>query len=137
MEDKTPQTDMVRTFLRAQIIYNNELTVVDCLVKNISASGAKVSVSETVSVPAEFDLCIPQKNKTYHARMVWRDTTMMGVEFVTTETPAKQTEPEIQSDIIEARIRKLEIQNAELKIRVRHLCKRLENLGQDPALNTF
>jgi len=137
MEGQARPFGMVKTFLRAQIIYNNELTVIDCLVKSISASGAKVSVSESLSVPAEFDLCIPQKNKTYRSRMVRRDATTIDVAFILTETQADQTQPEIQSDIVAARIRKLEIQNAELKIRIRDLSKRLVNLGQDPDSSAF
>jgi hypothetical protein len=137
MEDKARHSDMIRTFLRAQIIYNNGLTTIDCLVKNISSTGAKIAISESMSVPAEFDLCIPQKNKTYHARMAWRDASAIGVDFIFLETQVQQPEPEAQSDIIAARIRKLELQNAELKIRVRDLSKRLESLGQDPDLSVF
>jgi len=137
MEEKASRTDMVKTFLRAQIVYNNGLTTIDCLVKSISSAGAKVAISDSLSVPAEFDLCIPQKNKTYRSRMLWRDTTTIGVEFILTETQAEPSEPEIKSDLVAARIRKLEIQNAELKIRIRDLCKRLENLGQDPDFIVF
>ena len=30
----------VRSFLRAQIIFNNRMTTIDCIIKNISPSGA-------------------------------------------------------------------------------------------------
>jgi hypothetical protein len=137
MEDRTHRSEMIKTFLRAQIIYNNGLMTIDCLVKNISSTRAKVVVSESISVPTEFELCIPQKNKTYLARITWRDASAMGVEFALQETQAEKPELEMQSDIIAARIRKLEIQNAEFKIRVRDLSRRLESLGQDPDLSVF
>jgi hypothetical protein len=126
------RSERVKSFLRAQILYNNRMTTVDCLVKNISADGAKIEVAQTTSIPDAFDLYIPQKSKTYHARMAWRDATSIGVSFVAadSDTPAEN----IASDTQSLRLRALEMQNAELKARIRDLSKRLEDLGQDPEL---
>jgi hypothetical protein len=137
MVENAHRSDMVRTFLRAQITYNHGLTTIDCLVKNISSTGAKLALSESISIPAEFDLCIPQKNKTYRARMACRDATAIGVEFILPDVPSQKVEPRAESDLVAARIRKLEIQNAELKTRVRDLSHRLEKLGQDPDFSVF
>ena len=76
------QDERVRSFLRARILFNNHNTTVECIVKNISASGAKIDVNNSISIPSEFDLDIPQKGKIYRAKMMWRDTVSIGVSFV-------------------------------------------------------
>jgi len=127
------RTERIKSFLRAQILFNHRMTTVDCLIKNISAGGAKIDVDQTASIPAEFEIYIPQKNKTHKARMIWRDAHAIGVEFMAAESQGitDETQPDIQG----LRLRALEMQNSELKIRVRELSKRLEDLGQDPELS--
>ncbi|MEJ0052326.1 MAG: PilZ domain-containing protein [Methylovirgula sp.] len=120
-------TERVRSFLRAQIVFNNRMTTIECIIKNYSAAGAKIALNDTLTVPTEFDVYIPAKHRNHHARLVWRDKDSIGVNFVeagaavATKTPAD-------------RLRELELQNAELKSRVRELSKRLEDLGQDPNI---
>jgi hypothetical protein len=66
--------------------------------------------------------------------MIWRDATSMGVEFEVAETEELPAQDAASSDTQALRIRALEMQNMELKTRVRELSKRLEDLGQDPDL---
>ncbi len=124
-------TDRVRSFLRAQIVFNNRMTTIECIIKNYSASGAKIALNDTLTVPTEFDLYIPTKQRNHHARLIWRDKEAIGVAFVdagavVAKTPTSSASPD--------RVRELEMQNAELKIRIRELAKRLEDLGQDPNI---
>jgi hypothetical protein len=132
------RAERVKSFLRAQIIYNNRMTTIDCVVKNISPVGARLALNESMSVPSEFDLYIPQKGRTYRARMAWRDTDAIGVEFMTGDTQQQhqpaQTQDMLDGNSLDSRLRALELQNAELKIRIRDLIKRLEDLGQDPNI---
>jgi hypothetical protein len=127
--------ERIRSFLRAQIIFNNRMSTIDCIIKNISATGARIALNDTLAVPTEFDLYIPQKGRGHHARLVWRDRESIGVEFtdaLVAPTPsAPVTEPSMMGT--EAKLRELEQQNAELKNRVRALSKRLADLGQDPS----
>jgi hypothetical protein len=127
------RTERVKSFLRAQILFNNRMTTVDCLIKNISQEGARVEVSQTMSIPTDFEIYIPQKNKTFNAHMIWRDANAIGIEFIAAD--AHGSTDEIQPDIQGLRLRALEMQNAELRVRVRELSKRLEDLGQDPELS--
>ena len=129
--------ERVRSFLRAQIIFNNRMTTIDCIIKNISPTGARVVLSDTLAVPTEFDIYIPQRNCSHRARLVWRDKDSIGIDFVDVLQPQPAAPPPpMQPDVPvfggEARIRELEVQNAELKARIRVLAKRLEDLGQDP-----
>ena len=82
--------ERVRAFLRARICFNNNASTIDCTVKNISASGAKIEMSSAVSVPSEFDLDVPQKGRIYRARLMWRDASSLGVQFVDRSADTEQ-----------------------------------------------
>lgn len=131
------ESDRIRSFLRAQIIFNNRMSTIDCIVKNISPTGARVALGDTLAVPAEFEIYIPQRNVSHHARLIWRDKDSIGIDFIDVHAPAAAPAaapvmPDVPVTGGEARIRELEVQNAELKKRIRALCKKLEDLGQDP-----
>ena len=91
-------TERVRSFLRAQIVFNNRMTTIECIIKNYSAAGAKIALNDTLTVPTEFDVYIPAKQRNHHARLVWRDKDAIGVNFieagaaVATKTPACDTQ---------------------------------------------
>jgi PilZ domain len=114
------RAERIRAFLGAKILFNNRSTTLDCQVRNISAGGAKLIVSPTVSVPEEFDLEIPQKGKTVRCRLRWRINDAAGVEFMD-QTPATQ----VRADSLADRIRELEEENAALNRRIQQLCNRL------------
>ncbi|MGH6818753.1 MAG: PilZ domain-containing protein [Methylovirgula sp.] len=127
-------SDRIRAFLRAQIIFNNRMSTIDCIVKNISPTGARIALNDALTVPTEFELYIPQRGRSHHARLVWRDKDAIGVDFIDVPPTAAPPSGELPATGTEARLRELEAQNAELKARIRTLCKRLEDLGQDPNL---
>ncbi len=127
------RAERVKSFLRAQIIFNHRMSTIECVVKNISSQGAKIALGDSLSVPSEFELYIPQKGRSYRARLAWRDATAIGVEFITAEAQAAEAR-EMAGEALESRLEMLEKQNAELKIRIRELSKRLEDLGQDPNI---
>jgi hypothetical protein len=129
--------DRIRSFLRAQIIFNNRMTTIECIIKNISATGARVALNESLAVPTEFDIYIPQRARNHRARLVWRDKESIGVDFldepqdaVSVTAPAH---PETSGAPDAIRLRELEDQNAQLKARIRRLNEKLQDLGLDPA----
>ena len=71
-----------RTFLNAQIAFNNKNSTADCFVRNCSGEGAKIAVAETLPLPREFDFLLPGKRESRHARLVWRRGAQAGVTFV-------------------------------------------------------
>ena len=127
-------SERIRSFLRAQIIFNNRMTTIECIIKNYSASGAKVAINDTLTVPSEFEVFIPAKQRSHRARLIWRDKDSIGVNFIDAAAPAERLMAAPSLDASAARLRELEAQNAELKQRVRALSKRLQDLGQDPTL---
>lgn len=122
-------TDRVRSFLRARILFNNNNSTIDCIVKNISPNGAKIELSNTTTVPGEFTLDIPAKSQTVRARIMWRDTEAIGVQFID-EHVTREVAQGDKVEKLERELRKLKQVNA-------ILVKRLEDLGQDVSLNTY
>jgi PilZ domain len=71
-----------RTLLGAKIIFNDRASVIDCVVRNISSSGAELALAAgAMGVPDNFELHIPSKCCSHRARLVWRDADGIGVVF--------------------------------------------------------
>ena len=115
------RSERVRSFLRARILFNNGASTIDCTIKNISLHGAKIEIAHSLSVPSEFDLEVPQRARTYRAKMMWRAADSIGVEFL---------EQGVASENAQATIQRLEVENRKLRNSVALLSKRLEDLGQ-------
>ncbi len=71
-----------RTFLGGVIAFNNRSSTMDCMVRNLTAEGAKVTFTNTAVIPDRFDLVIDRKQRSFNARMVWRGADEAGVVFV-------------------------------------------------------
>ena len=115
------RAERVRSFRRARIIFNNHSTTIDCVIKNISRSGAKIEIGNSMSIPETFDLEVPQKGRTFRARLSWRSETAIGVEFV-------EEEP-VGQDRDRGEVERLRQENRALRQSVAQLTKRLEQLG--------
>ena len=114
--------ERVKSLLKAKILFNQRMTTFDGIVKNVSPEGAKIAIDPALSFPTEFELEIPAKSKTYRARMRWRDSESMGVEFI---DQVDQREPG------NARFQQLQAENMRLKAAIMTLSKKLEDIGQD------
>jgi hypothetical protein len=124
--------ERIRSFLRARIIFNNRMSTIDCIIKNFSPTGAKIALSDTLAVPTEFEVDVPQKGRSFHARLVWRDKEAIGVEFLDAKAPTLTVAAPAPAEASEQRVYELQLQNAELKRKIIQLRKRLQDLGQDP-----
>ncbi|MGH1587041.1 PilZ domain-containing protein [Methylobacterium sp. P5_C11] len=70
-----------RVFLKGRIVFNNGSSSFDCLVRDMSSSGARLVMSDATTLPDAFDLYIPQKDRTYRATLRWRREDGIGVTF--------------------------------------------------------
>ena len=119
--------ERTRTFLKAVIEYNHRAVQIDCTVKNISPTGARVDLSEVIGLPNKFDLRIPHRSESYRCELVWRDRDAIGVRFNEGKARGrKRAEGEPLDE--------LQLENQRLKLRIRDLTHRLEALGQDPLV---
>ena len=74
------QTPRQRTFKGGKISREG-FSVLDCVVRNISATGACVEVVSQKSVPDEFELVVTKDNSIRRCRVVWRAGNRIGVQF--------------------------------------------------------
>jgi hypothetical protein len=54
---------------------------INCIIRDISATGAAIEMSDLVRVPAEFILIVPEDRLKLRCRLVWRKGYRMGVAF--------------------------------------------------------
>ena len=64
-----------------RIIFNRGRSTIDCVVKNLSKSGARLAVATVVGVPDAFYLAIADASGTQACRVVWRRLKEVGVKF--------------------------------------------------------
>ena len=113
----------LRSFLKGKAVFNNRQSTLDCLVRDISATGARLEVSNAVLLPDVFDLYVPQKETTYRARITWRGEGEIGVEF---ENPhAVQQAPKAD---LAARVHELEVEVAAQRMLVAQVRLELDAL---------
>ncbi|MGY2047261.1 PilZ domain-containing protein [Methylobacterium sp. JK268] len=107
----------LRTFLKGRIVFNNGNASMDCLVRDLSPTGARLALSQTAVLPDSFDLHIPAKDKIYRATLRWRRNDGVGVAFQ--EEPAAHPHAAAPADLSTAallrRIQELEAENATLR----------------------
>jgi hypothetical protein len=70
-----------RTYLGAEIAFNNPYSTFDCLVRNVSRNGATLELGHTVGTPGAFELTIHREGAPRACRVIWRSSTRLGVEF--------------------------------------------------------
>jgi Uncharacterised protein conserved in bacteria (DUF2336)/PilZ domain len=80
-----------RTFLRGCLFFNSGRSSVECMIRDLTAKGAKLLISAVVNLPEKVELYIPQKEKKLRAHIVWRTTEEVGISFAGTEASANHS----------------------------------------------
>ena len=101
-----------RSFLQGRIYFNNRRSSIDCLIRDYSETGARLQLSETVTVPESVELYIPNREQVHRSRVQWRSGNEMGIAFGE-DTPAS-TPDEPQGDL-PSRLYRLEEEVAALR----------------------
>ncbi|KQZ81429.1 hypothetical protein ASD64_10620 [Mesorhizobium sp. Root157] len=70
-----------RVLKGATLSFNNGYGALEGVVRNESEQGALLHFGETSAVPSRFDLVV-KGSMTRAARVRWRDTARVGVEFI-------------------------------------------------------
>jgi hypothetical protein len=113
-----------RTFLPAKISFGDGALSAECMVTQLSATGARLNVSPNFSLPDRFDFAIPQRAMHRRARLVWRKNAQAGIEF---DAEDAQEVDDIGFDY-RAKIRELEAANAKLRAQVAELLLQVQRL---------
>jgi hypothetical protein len=87
------KTARPRTYFSGQIIYNERSSLMDCLVRNFTGSGAKLVFTNTATVPREFEILIARHDRRLRARIVWCRANEAGVAFEQAQRPVVGCRP--------------------------------------------
>jgi len=68
------------TLKGGKIVFNAGRSTIDCTVRNLSSTGAKLNVNSVVGIPETFDLILDGHSK-QPCRVKWRRLKEIGVEF--------------------------------------------------------
>jgi hypothetical protein len=71
----------MRTFKAARILLNGHQSAIDCMVRNLSESGACLNVGSAIGIPERFDVIFDADKSIRGCRMVWHRERQIGVEF--------------------------------------------------------
>jgi hypothetical protein len=107
-----------RSFLQGRIYFNNRRSSLDCLIRDFSDQGAKLTISDSVALPEIVELYIPHKDETYRAKVQWRTGFELGVAF-----NEQEDSPSIVPNApdLAGRVRRLEGEVATLQRKVSEL----------------
>jgi hypothetical protein len=112
-----------RTFLQGRVFYNNRRQSADCIIRELTDEGARLSFTDPVALPHAFELHIPNRDQTLRVETAWNHGTDVGVSFgkidpnrAATLTPALHAAP-VEQTLLE-RIEKLEKELAALRRRI-------------------
>lgn len=100
-----------KALLRGKLYFNNRLNVIDCTIRDISDSGARLIFSEAVSIPEQLELYIPQREQTLFVTVVRRQGPEVGVSFAQVSNADNNT----VSDRLDERLTQLEQDVAVIK----------------------
>jgi hypothetical protein len=71
-----------KAFKAGIIAYQNRSLTVDCVVRDLSSTGAKLQYQENNMVPDHFTLTIPMEGQRVECEVRWRRSNLLGVVFV-------------------------------------------------------
>ena len=77
-----PREHRRKAFKAGIISYQNHALTVDCVIRDISSSGAKLQFQDGVMVPENFTLTIPMEGKRVDCQVRWRHKNQIGAVFV-------------------------------------------------------
>ena len=125
-----------KSLYRGVVSFVDNNFTLDCMVRDISETGARVKFNSTPPIISEYlDLNIPIKGRTYRAKLVWCNANEIGIAFETNfnvdVVPSHSSDAEKLShssdDELSYRVARLE---AEV-VALRQLIKRLQKNSAD------
>jgi hypothetical protein len=119
-----------KSFLRGFVYFDRRRGVMSCLVRDLSDEGARIILSQGVTIPDVINLHIPQREQTRRARVQWRRGDEIGLAFGEDEKATPTTPKE--SELIE-RVAQLEDEILALKRTIKRLRREHSDDGEYEA----
>ncbi len=112
MADETNAATRQRTFLKGTLYYDNRRASIECVIRDMSDSGARLTFEHPATVPDNVELFIPHKQQTLRAHVRRRGPNEIGIAFEV----ERSTEPRRTSDAeLQQRVETLEAEIKALK----------------------
>jgi hypothetical protein len=70
-----------RVLKEGKIIFADGMRLIDCTIRDLSESGARLLIANSVSVPETFRLFEKSSGMVYPASVAWRQPSAIGVKF--------------------------------------------------------
>jgi hypothetical protein len=119
-----------RSLLQGRLFYNKRRNSVDCIIRDISETGARLKFSAAVTVPEALELYVPNRDECFRVRVEWRQGEEVGVTFV---QPKKGAATAAGDDDLAERVKKLETELSSLRRLVSELKGELRQRQGDAA----
>lgn len=71
-----------RVLKGATISFNKGYGALQCVVRNMTEKGAMLAFGETTGIPSEFNFQLAGNDDVKRARICWRQTELVGIEFI-------------------------------------------------------
>jgi prefoldin subunit 5 len=107
-----------RTLLAAKIVFADGASTVDCVIRDLSETGARIRVGSFATLPEDFRLVITGRGEALSAHMVWSHGDEIGVDL-SPGKPAEEHGEEVE--VLRRRIRELERTILKLQNRIQEL----------------
>jgi hypothetical protein len=82
-----------RVLLSGKIVYDAGAITLDCMIRDLSASGAKVRLAGAVALPAELYLIDLKSGVAYEGRVAWRRLPEIGLHFHASHKLSEASDP--------------------------------------------
>jgi hypothetical protein len=131
MIEEKRKSDRQRLFLRGFVRTPHNNTNIDCMVRDISETGAKLRFRCTPSITDCFELHIPTKGQIVQSKLVWIDNCEAGVSF---DSIVASGTPSTSDGELAVRMARLEDEITALKQMLKHLQKQVDLYSQGLAV---
>ena len=122
MADETNAATRQKTFLKGTLYYDNRRGSIECVIRDMSDSGARLTFDHPATVPDNVELFIPHKQQTLRARVQRRGPNEIGIAFEVDRSaePQRASDAELQQRVeaLEAEIKALKRLVAKLTAKV-------------------
>ena len=79
--DERRSSQRTRTIQGGKVVFGDFRYTIDCMVRDISATGARIKVKDVSEIPDSFHLFDNRTSLLKPARVAWRSEREVGVEF--------------------------------------------------------
>ena len=78
---KERSSERRRSIIGGRIRLPNKSSTFDCLIRDLSPTGARLTLDSAPLLPLEFELEIPKQKIVYQCELRWRSQDAVGVHF--------------------------------------------------------